>query len=124
MLQRILLVDDERLIRRVVTRMLRDYDVIEAGTGNEALAHMLGGDFAVVLCDVGLPDMTGTDVLRWARRLRPGLAERFVMFTGDVRIDPEFDVPTLLKPFSVEGLKAVIATIVNARVARLLEPAA
>jgi CheY-like chemotaxis protein len=79
---------------------------------------MLDGDFAVVLCDLRLTDMTGTDVLLWSRRVRPDLAVRFVMVTGAVgSIDPDrFEVPVLAKPFSSDELRAVVATIVNARV--------
>lgn len=66
---RILLVDDEVAIQRAVAPLLRSrgYDVNVAGTGGEALRVMADGAIDLVVLDLGLPDLDGTEV---CRRLR------------------------------------------------------
>jgi two-component system, OmpR family, KDP operon response regulator KdpE len=65
---RILVVDDERPIRRFLNASLGgEYTVLEAASGQEALAMAVSGRPDVVILDLGLPDMDGLEV---ARRLR------------------------------------------------------
>ncbi len=65
---RILVVDDERPIRRFLNASLGgQYTVLEAATGQEALAMAVSGHPDVIILDLGLPDMDGLEV---ARRLR------------------------------------------------------
>jgi two-component system KDP operon response regulator KdpE len=69
MTPRVLLVDDEPAIQRSVAPLLRSrgYDVEVAATGGEALAAFAERTPALVLLDLGLPDLEGTEV---CRRLR------------------------------------------------------
>jgi two-component system KDP operon response regulator KdpE len=65
---RLLVVDDERPIRRFLTASLSGtYNVSEAATGTEALAETVSGRPDAILLDLGLPDMDGVDL---TRRLR------------------------------------------------------
>ena len=65
---RILVVDDERPIRRFIHASLSgQYSVLEAATGEEALGATVSGRPDVILLDLGLPDMDGIEV---TRRLR------------------------------------------------------
>lgn len=65
----VLVVDDEEHIRAVLTAYLvKDgFTVVEAATGKEALAAAERDQTDVVLLDIGLPDMTGLDVLATLR---------------------------------------------------------
>jgi two-component system KDP operon response regulator KdpE len=67
---KVLVVDDEPQIRRALTLNLgaRGYEVLEAFTGEGALAAIDAGPPDVVLLDLGLPDMDGMTVLRTLRR--------------------------------------------------------
>ena len=62
---RILVVDDEPPIRRLLRTGLasQGYDVLEAGTGHEAEQQLASAPELVIL-DLGLPDVTGQDLLR------------------------------------------------------------
>jgi two-component system KDP operon response regulator KdpE len=65
---RILVVDDERPIRRFLNASLSgQFTVLEAATGEEALAMTVSGRPDVIILDMGLPDIDGLDV---TRRLR------------------------------------------------------
>ena len=68
---RILLVDDEVAIQRAVGPLLRSrgYDVDIAGTGADALRMIAEQTPDLIVLDLGLPDMEGTEV---CRRVRAG----------------------------------------------------
>ena len=66
---RILLVDDEVAIQRAVAPLLRSrgYDVETAGSAAQALASVADRAPALVVLDLGLPDMDGVEVCRRIR---------------------------------------------------------
>src|SRR5207248_8772497 len=78
---RILLVDDEVSIQRAVAPLLRarGYDVDVVGTGADALKIARTQPPDLVVLDLGLPDMEGTDV---CRRLRADSAVPIVVLSG------------------------------------------
>jgi CheY-like chemotaxis protein len=81
--RRILIVDDDRGLRLALTALLTEagHVVESAGDGPEALALLDRGRFDIVLLDIGLPSMSGLDVLAHARALDvPPLA---IMMTAD-----------------------------------------
>jgi two-component system KDP operon response regulator KdpE len=65
----ILVVDDEEQILRVLRPTLeaQDYAVTTVGTGEGALEALQRGSFALVILDLGLPDLDGKEVIRRAR---------------------------------------------------------
>jgi two-component system KDP operon response regulator KdpE len=69
----ILVVDDEKPIRRLLRTTLeaQDYDVIEAADAKTALALLRSDKPALVILDLGLPDRDGLDVLREIRGESP-----------------------------------------------------
>ena len=71
--QRILLIEDDRLISELYLRALRNngYTVDEAITGPDGLKKATTGQYDLVLLDIMIPDMTGIEVLQ---KLRSGAA--------------------------------------------------
>jgi len=69
MARRILIVDDEEVIRALLREMLRDagYETIETGQGKEALALVSSELPDLVVLDLMLPDIGGWDVLERLR---------------------------------------------------------
>jgi PAS domain S-box-containing protein len=114
---RALIVDDEVPIRRLLARLLwrRGFDVREAASGEAALAIVRDETVSVVLCDVRMPGMNGTEFYRELTTLDPALARAFVFITGDkslVALDgPCRDVPLLEKPFTAADLAVVLERI-------------
>jgi len=81
--RRILLVDDDRGLRLALSTLLKEagHVVEDAGDGPEALALLHDRAYDIVLLDIGLPSMSGLEVLASARALaRPPLV---IMMTAD-----------------------------------------
>ncbi|MEO5374565.1 MAG: response regulator transcription factor [Alphaproteobacteria bacterium] len=82
--KRILLVDDDALLRQSLAEQLAQQDDFreteEAGSGAEALALVKSRSFDIILLDVGLPDIDGRDVCRQLRD--GGVTVPIIMLTG------------------------------------------
>lgn len=112
---RVLVVDDEPVVRSVARVMLEraGFAVEEAGGAEEALDRVRSAPapFAAVLLDYTLPDRAGTDVLPELHRLSPGV--RVVLTSGR----PEEELPAhgadayLAKPFTREQLVAAVRAL-------------
>jgi len=80
---RLLIVDDDRLVRNGLRRILeRHHDVSVAADGRRALELILAERFDVVVCDLIMPEMSGMELFRAVEERMPNLAARFVFVTG------------------------------------------
>ena len=81
--RRVLVVDDDRALRHAVTALLQDagYQTEQAGDGPEALDKLRQHPVDLMLLDIGLPGMSGLDVLAHAREAHS--PPRVVMMTAD-----------------------------------------
>ncbi|MDB4979662.1 MAG: multi-sensor hybrid histidine kinase [Myxococcales bacterium] len=118
---RILVVDDEELVLRVVERGLsQDHEVVAVTNAKEALALCAGGErFDMILCDLIMPDMTGMDLHRELSRLAPDLTERMVFLTGGAfttkarQFLSDIAREHVEKPFDLAGLRALVRRYVT-----------
>jgi DNA-binding response OmpR family regulator len=81
--RRIFLVDDDAELRRTLVDQLahyREFDVIEGGTANDALAKVREINVDLMLLDVGLPDMDGREAVKILRS--EGFKSPIIMLTG------------------------------------------
>ena len=81
---RILVVDDEEPIRRILSRLLGpEHEIVTAASGREGKA-LLERDaaFDLILCDLMMPEMTGMDLHAWLVGHSPALARRVVFISG------------------------------------------
>jgi len=85
--ERILVVDDEKMIRWSLGEALRGwgFEPVEAATASAALAAFESEPFAAVLLDINLPDGSGLDVLRKLRQREPEAV--IIMITANVLVD-------------------------------------
>src|SRR5262245_21028142 len=79
---KVLIVDDEPMIRRALAAALRgwDYEPVEAETGAATLAALGVERPAAVLLDINMPDSSGLDLLREIKRRSP--REAVIMITA------------------------------------------
>jgi len=81
---KILIIEDEATIRRVLTKILSEenetYQVTEAADGEEGLNKIKTEDFDLVICDIKMPKLDGEEVLDAAKKLKPEVP--FIMISG------------------------------------------
>jgi signal transduction histidine kinase len=81
---RVLVVDDETALVTMLTRAIdAEHDVVGLTDSTEALKLLeRGDDFDVILCDIVMPKLSGTDLFMAIKRRRPELAPRFLFMSG------------------------------------------
>jgi len=110
---RVLVVDDERAIRRFLRTSLtaHGYTVYEASSGGEALSAVIGDRPDLIILDLGLPDLNGIEVVRqlreWTRIPIIVLSVREEEGTKVAALDVGAD-DYLTKPFGMAELMARI----------------
>lgn len=112
--KRILVVEDDRVLRLALSRLLAEsYDVEEAKDGAEALARLAAQPFHLMLLDIGLPGLSGLEVL--ARLPSDGSQPRVVVMTADdtpetlLRAVRNQAYDYIVKPFPPSSIMAVAA---------------
>lgn len=111
---RVLVVDDDGLLRKLVTEQLArsDFDAEPAASAKEALAQLRDFDYDVVLLDIMMPDMSGLDTLREIRKLED--PPEVVMLTADTSLATGIEAMRhgaydyLTKPATLDEMEAVL----------------
>ena len=121
---RVLVVDDEPMVRRVCKALLEllGHEVIEAGNGFEALRRVGDSRPDAVLLDMLMPEKDGVETLREIRAIDAVLP--IIAMSGGSRIDAalclrfasNLGAPlVLLKPFTADELDAALAQVIQRR---------
>ena len=86
-MSRILVIDDENVIRELMREILEraGYDTIGAGTADEALDLLADNEIGLVVSDIVMPGLTGLELLEEVRARRPSLPVILVTGRGHVR---------------------------------------
>jgi CheY-like chemotaxis protein len=108
----VLVVEDEAGLRRLVVRTLsrHGYKVLEASSGLEGLdvAQQAGDELRLVISDVVMPKMSGPEMVRKLREIRPDLKVMYTSgYAGDAMARKgliEANAPVLDKPFTAFDL--------------------
>jgi CheY-like chemotaxis protein len=112
---RVLLVDDEYIVRASTAGMLSElgYEVVQAASAEEALSlldrepHMDG-----IITDHLMPGMSGVELARAIRLKRPGTP--VLLLSGFAEAEGiESDLPLLAKPFRQSNLAATLAALLQ-----------
>lgn len=85
---RILIVDDESVVREMVARKLTEEGLIcaDAASGDEAMQKLQNGDFDLVLLDIRMPHKSGLETLAEIRSGYPDIAVIIVTVLADIEI--------------------------------------
>ena len=113
---RLLIIDDEPLLIAALSRTLSpEHEVIALTHAREALERVRAGErFALILCDLMMPELTGMDVYYSVRTTWPGLQERIAFITGGAftpetqRFLKEVPNPLLTKPFEPAHIRELV----------------
>ena len=113
---RVLLVEDNDQVRTFTSEMLRDAgcEVIESESAMDALEKLHGQEFDLLLSDVVMPGQSGVELANQVRGDRPDMT--IVLMTGysDELAKGGVHYPFIAKPFTSNGLKAVIGSALSA----------
>jgi CheY-like chemotaxis protein len=119
---RIVVIDDQEPIRRIVRSVLEraGHEVLEAGDGEEGLRLLERHAADVVLSDIFMPGMDGIQMLRQMRRQFP--AVKVIVMSGgdstgmlDLRRDAELlgAVKSLSKPFTTHEIVSIVNSVLE-----------
>ena len=115
-----IIVDDDPELQSLLSRLLRDMcDVSLAGDGETALELLSARGAELVLSDLHMPGMRGTELFRRARALDPNIG--FIILTGfgdyednaELRRTPPDEV--IQKPFDINHLRRSVSAVLEHR---------
>src|SRR3954470_24848583 len=118
---RILIVDDERLVRDLIRRLLEraGYACAVAENGFEARRLLATRRFELIVCDLQMPGESGLDVVSHVRRADPGTAAIMVTGVDDEQLaDQALALGAygyLVKPFSSTDLSIQVLNALRRR---------
>ena len=110
----VLLAEDEFLIRAVLVEALSAAGLkcIEAPTGKAALETITGNAaLAAIIVDIGLPDMSGEQVIEAALQHRPGVP--IIRCSGNEAPSDDPRVKVFPKPYIATDLSSFVASLVG-----------
>ncbi len=119
---KILIADDSRVMRQIVTRTLRQagfdgHDLVEAADGQEALDKTTSESPDLVISDWNMPEMTGVEVLRKLRSA--GNEVKFGFVTSECTPEMQQQAEAagaaffIVKPFTAERFDEVLTPILG-----------
>ncbi|HET7551296.1 MAG TPA: HD domain-containing phosphohydrolase [Gemmatimonadaceae bacterium] len=116
-----LVVDDEPRLRQALSRLMKGdgFTVFEAGSGGEALTILAREPVALVLSDMRMPGMAGSELLREVRLRHPDVA--FVLITAVAEVEVAVEclsagaMDYITKPFVFEEVRARVEQALEKR---------
>jgi DNA-binding response OmpR family regulator len=122
-LKKIVLIDDERLIRITTSMLLthNGFEVFTAENGEKGLALITEKPPDIVLLDIMMPGMDGWEVFRTLRKNEQTKSLNIIIFTAcdlpvpDDISDTEMNITILNKPFHLQQLLNIITSMESAR---------
>lgn len=121
MARTILIVDDEEQLRNLISAVLSsaDYTVFATENGKEALNLLDLHEFDLIMTDMIMPDMEGTEFINIVKSQKK-LPVKIIAMSGSGSESTYFNLAlrmgvdaTLEKPFSVIGLLEVVGQVMN-----------
>jgi PAS domain S-box-containing protein len=116
---KILVIDDELLVRELASRVLSEegHEVEAVDNAEDALKRIKNKRYSRILLDIKMPGMGGINLYKQLQEIAPSLKKRVVFITGDVMGKNTTDfiaktkAPYITKPFDAEQLKTEINRI-------------
>jgi two-component system, cell cycle sensor histidine kinase and response regulator CckA len=120
---RILIIDDEPLLGQTLLYAFKGrHDVVICTSGRDALRRLeQDAHFDLVLCDLTMPEVSGSAVYEEVKRRYPGLLRCFVFMTGGAFTERARDFlanyagPQLDKPFNIDDIERILRQVLPSR---------
>ena len=120
---KILVVEDEDVLRRLLQEVLRSQfgcRVDPAANGAEGLVRAMQEQYDLIVSDVRMPELSGVELFLRLREKQPSMARKFIFVSGhvgDEKLDQEIrrcNVPLIAKPFTIAHLTAACLPLLRA----------
>ncbi len=122
----VLVVDDDETIQDYFGRVLKDYRVVRASTGEEALEITRKNTPDLVLLDIRMPGIDGIETLRRIKEIDDSITVIMLSAYGDLQTNLEAARlgahTSLAKPFDLPEMKAIVADALRGTVAGEVGP--
>jgi CheY-like chemotaxis protein len=118
---RVLVVEDEEKVRTLLNDAFRaeGHNVTEASTGAEAIERLDQSDFDLMICDLGLPELSGLHVARWVKEFRPNLPVIIATGYAEMIAEEDYDQAriddVIRKPYAVADVLARANRVLEAQ---------
>ena len=124
MAKSLMIVDDSATMRKIIIRTVRmsglEFDrTEEAGNGLEALEKLQSSPVDIVLCDINMPEMSGTEMVKKARQLPSCTQTKIIMVSTESAQELIDSVMAdgangyITKPFTPEKFQEKLAPFMN-----------
>jgi putative two-component system response regulator len=119
--KRVLIVDDEETIRLALARFLRSrgYDVDTAPSAAAAMEQLEPGRYAIMICDIRMPQMTGLELLPLAHQRDPDLGIMMLTAVSEASTAAESlslgAMEYLMKPIELGELQLAVERVLHRR---------
>ncbi|MBI1810743.1 MAG: response regulator [Nitrospirae bacterium] len=118
-MKKVLIVDDDVELRANLSEILKGagYYIAEAPSGKEAIEEIASKDFDIVLLDLMMPKMSGLDVLKEIKKIKPKI--KVIMITAFATVENAVDAikkgasDYISKPFRIDGLLTTIRRVIE-----------
>lgn len=118
-MKKVLIVDDDAELRSNLSEILKGagYHIAEAPSGKEAVEEITSKDFDIVLLDLMMPKMSGIDVLKEIKKIKPKI--RVIMITAFATVENAVDAikkgasDYISKPFRIDDLLTTIRRVIE-----------
>lgn len=117
-----LVVDDESCIRDFIDAVFaNEAHITQACDGKEALELLQQRQFDIVICDVQMPRLSGTDLFRHIQIAAPETAANFIFCTGNptdelVRLCSAHHTIFCTKPIDIATLKSAVSMLTTRKI--------
>jgi len=119
---KILVVDDEDVLRQMLTDVLQEegFDVEIARNGFEAIGKINKNHFDLIITDVMMPEVDGIEVLKKAKEIDPD--SDVIVMTGYASVETAVQsmrlgaVDYITKPFNIDHIKIIVNRSIDRRV--------
>lgn len=119
----ILVVDDDTIVQKFLTEILGEggHEVEIVDNGHDAIEKLESENYDVILLDIKLPGMSGTEIYKHLQKKDKSIAKKVAFITGDVmsQVSVGFlsktKAPYVTKPINVEQLKREMGHILSQR---------
>lgn len=105
----LLIVEDDENSRKVIRKLIGNGDVkcYEAGTGKEALLFLENETVDCIILDLGLPDISGFDLIRELEKLKNGKIPPIVVYTGrELSKEENYELQKYAESVIIKGVKS------------------